>query len=500
MRGNLCRISQIVLGSGWVLVLLAFASARNDKSMEQDHSFVRVSSRNPRYFELTNGEPFVPIGLNLIHPRQDYREFGPDSRAASAGEEDREGAAGLSEMERWMDRFCHNSGNFMRIWLSAPFWDVEREKSGHYDERRARRLERLLALARERKIRVKLTLEHFRTIEGPTRQAWAYRPLHHLSQGGPASSIADFFDGQASRDQFVGKLRWYADRFGEDPSVFGWELWNEINAVAGGGHLAWTEIMLRHLHILFPRNLAMQSLGSFDSAEVRQLYRQMSLLAGNDVAQVHRYLDLGAELEICRGPVDVLAADAVSEILAFQPGRPVLLAESGAVEPNHSGPSKLYALDRQGTLLHDILFAPFFAGAAGPGHCWHWDVYVDANNLWYHFGRFAEAIRDVNPVAEGFTPMRIGHDRLRVYALRGQTTTLLWCRDSRADWRSELLEGKPPDTLRGVRLDISPLQWQKPPHKLSAYDPWADRWTEAHWTGQELELPPFSRSLVIRLK
>jgi len=178
----------------------------------------------------------------------------------------------------------------------------------------------------------------------------------------------------------------------------------------------------------------------------------------------------------------------------------VLLAESGAVEPNHSGPSKLYALDRQGTLLHDILFAPFFAGAAGPGHCWHWDVYVDANNLWYHFGRFAEAIRNVNPVAEDFTPMRIGHNRLRVYALRGQTTTLLWCRDSRADWRSELLEGKPPDTLRGVRLDISPLQWQKPPHKLSAYDPWADRWTEAHWTGQELELPPFSRSLVIRLK
>ena len=42
-----------------------------------------------------------------------------------------------------------------------------------------------------------------------------------------------------------------------------------------------------------------------------------------------------------------------------------------------------------GIILHDVLFAPFFAGAAGPGHCWHWNVYVDRNNLWHHFARFA---------------------------------------------------------------------------------------------------------------
>ena len=88
---------------------------------------------------------------------------------------------------------------------------------------------------------------------------------------------------------------------------------------------------------------------------------------GNDFLQVHRYLDCGGELDVCRGPMDVLAADAVRELRDRNPRKPVLLAEVGAVKPNHTGPSILYAQDREGTLLHDALFAPFFAGSAGSG-------------------------------------------------------------------------------------------------------------------------------------
>jgi hypothetical protein len=90
----------------------------------------------------------------------------------------------------------------------------------------------------------------------------------------------------------------------------------------------------------------LQSLGSFDTDKVRDLYKRHSLLSGNDIAQVHRYLDLGAQLEVCHDAVDVLAADAVRELLNFNPKKPVILAESGAVEPNHSGPFKLYSKDK----------------------------------------------------------------------------------------------------------------------------------------------------------
>jgi hypothetical protein len=377
--------------------------------------------------------------------------------------------------------------------LSNDFWDVEHAKSGEYDEAKARRIEAMLAMARRRGIRVKLTLEHFRSIgEGP--QKWADKPLHHVSHGGPAASIADFFDGDKSREQFKRKIAWFARRFGDRPEVYGWELWNEINAVRGGDYMAWTEVMLAELHKHFPRNLCMQSLGSFDTDRVRPLYRRHSLLPANDVAQVHRYLDLGAALEVCHGPVDVLAADAVREIRSFGVAKPVILAESGAVEPKHTGPFKLYAADKAGTILHDILFAPFFAGSAGCGQSWHWDSYVERNDLWWHFGRFAEFVQGLDPAAEGFVPSMQPHDRLRVYRLEGRRTTLLWCRDIRNDWRAELERGEQPESLSG--LEVEDASGRQP---VRAYDPWSGRWAPLARKGGRIPLPEFRRSIALRI-
>lgn len=442
-----------------------------------DSRYVRVSRRDRRYFELSDGAPYIPNGLNLIAPR--------------AKPDDAEG--GLKGFEAWLDRLAANRGNYIRVWLSSPFWDVEHRRCGEYDEEKAARIERMLALCAARGIRVKMTLEHFRSIGGGN-QPWADKPLHHVSNGGTAESIADWFDGEKSRAQFRNKIRWYAARFGARPEIFGWELWNEVNAVRGGDYLAWTEAMLPELHKAFPRNLCMQSLGSFDADRWREVYRRHSLMPSNDLAQVHRYLDLGAQLEICKGPVDVLAADATRELLGYKPGKPVILAESGAVEPRHTGPFRLYAADREGIILHDVLFAPFFSGAAGAGQIWHWDAYVDANNLWHHFARFAEAVQDIDPARERFTPSFNETARLRVYTLAGRRTTLIWCRDAKNDWRAELELGEPPETLRDAVLDL--------PRKTGAAkicDPWTNHWSTAPIRASRITLPPFRRSLVLRI-
>ncbi len=460
---------------------LTLPSLGSDKN---DPLFIRINQRNSEYLEQSDGKTYIPIGLNLIHP---------DQRAAGNERE------GLDQMAQWMEQLSRFGGNYIRLWLSAPFWDVEKERSGQYEELQLGRIKQVLEIARRKGIHIKLTLEHFRTVDGPGRQPWAHKPLHLISNGGPASSTADFFDGIASRDQFKRKLHWYVKNIGEDPVVYGWELWNEINAVAAGDHLGWTEVMLEELHRLFPHQLAMQSLGSFDSAEVRELYRRMMLLPGNDVAQVHRYLDLGAALEVCHGPVDVLAAEAVRELKAFHPGKPVLLAESGAVEAGHAGPFKLYQKDRSGIILHDILFAPFFAGAAGPGQCWHWDSYVDRNDLWFHFGRFAAAVKGVDPAAESFRPGMLQHARLRVYSLEGNSTCMLWCRDTRNDWKAELQQDIAPEILSRTVLSLEGLRL--PPGKLRVqfYDPWKDTWSEGKLKKKSLQLPSFSRSIVVRI-
>jgi hypothetical protein len=453
-------------------------------------AFVRVSPRDARYFELSDGRPFVPIGLNLIHPS------GPDAT---------ETAAGLALMERWMEALAGNGGNFIRVWASHSFWDVEHGRAGVYDEAKAaERLDRVFAAARKHGLRVKVTLEHFRDVDPEsTAKTWSMKALHHVSRGGTAASMADWMTNRASRAQFVGKIEWCGRRYGARPEVFGWELWNEMNAVRAGGVEAWTAPMLSELHRVFPRNLAMQSLGSFDTADKRAIYRAVATMPGNDVAQVHRYLDLGAKIELCRGPVDVLAADAVRELLAMRPGRPVLLAESGGVgsyeKRGHTGPFFLYGKDKDGMILHDVLFAPFFAGAAGPGHCWHWDSYVAANGLWRHFARFAAAVRDIDPAAEAFEPAMVAHPRLRVYLLKGRHTSLLWCRDSANTWKTELEEGRAPESVCGARLDLPALGRAEPPLTATVYDPWSDVSVPAAIRAGQIELPGFRRSVVVRV-
>lgn len=443
-------------------------------------SFVRVSRKDKRYFELSDGTPYTPIGLNMIAPP---------------------GNEGFPGMLEWMRKLAGFGGNFIRIWASADFFDVEHVKSGEYDESRAERLAQLFAAARPLGIKVKVCLEHFRHL-GEGTQKWAGKPLHHISNGGTATNMVEFMNNAASRDRFKQKLRWLSKKFRDEPAVFGWELWNEVNAVVGGDYLGWTEAMLPELRHLFPNHLVMQSLGSYDSDYANKSYTRLPIMQGNEVAQVHRYLDLGAAYPICHGPMDVLAADAVRQLVKQKPGKPVLLAEGGAVEPNHTGPFKLYQKDSEGMLLHDVLFAAYFAGAAGPGHIWHWDAYVGKLNLWWQFGRFAEAVKGINAPEERFEPSFKEDGFLRLYILKGQKTTIVWCRDSRNTWQTELGQGQAPEVIQGPVLDIEGLLAANPPGSdpaLSFYDPWKNQHGSIRMLNGKIALPTFKRSIVLRL-
>ena len=439
--------------------------------------FVQISKRDPRYFELANGRPYIPNGLNMISPP--WRD-----------DDD------LTKLENdWFKPLHANKANFIRIWMSNPDYEIERERSGNFDEKRTRKMQRLFALARKYGIRLKLCTEHFRHL-GEGNQPWAARPMYLKANGGPAENTRDFFTGEAGRALYKKKLDWYAEHFGSDPIVFGWELWNEMDAVAFrvDDIWPWSTEMLAELRKRFPKNLVMQSLGSYDVENKKARYRRLCELPGNDVLQVHRYLDLGAPWKICSEPVAVLAAEAVKDLLALNIPKPVLLAEAGAVEPSHSGPFKLYSKDKYGTILHDVLFAPFFVGAAGSGHCWHWDHYVAPNNLWFQFGRFAAVVEGLDPPTENFQPFELDDERLWLYGLKGTTKTLVWCRDKLNTWKTELEEEKEPELLTGLTVNLDARN-----KRVRFYDPWENRWTDGKADGEKIVLPSFRRSLVVEI-
>jgi hypothetical protein len=466
-----------------IVCLLLICSAT--LTVHAQNRYIRVSTTNPSYFSYSDGTTYIPVGINMINP---------------SGKSEENPETAFAEIEEWMKNLSANGGNYIRVWLSQSFWDVEKERAGQYDEQKAKRIDRFMAMARKYHLHIKLTLEHFRSLtmeENP--QSWATKPAYHTSHGGPLDSIGQYLSTAAGRQLFLNKVKYYQQRYGSDTLFFGWELWNEMNAVKGpedSTFYDWNEQMLKAVKQSFPENLVMQSLGSFDGDYARPVYQKIMSMPGNEVAQVHRYLDLGARFEVCHAPMDVICSSAIKDLQAFHLRKPVILAETGAVEPHHAGPSKYYPKDTAGILLHDILFAPFFTGAAGAGMSWHWESYVHKNNLWYHFGRFNEAIKGVDPVAESFVPSFQESDRLRIYTLKGKRTSLIWIRDKNNNWKTELDQGVPPSVVHDAVIKLPAARAKM----ISVYDPWENKWTSVKSQKGKIILPHFKRSLVVRVQ
>ena len=90
--------------------------------------------------------------------------------------------------------------------------------------------------------------------------------------------------------------------------------------------------------------------------------------------------------------------------------------------------------------------------------------------------------------------------RTRRLGLRGRHTVLVWCRDRQNTWQTELAEGKPPERLHEVRINLGSENLPSAGGTVQTYDPWTDAWHNAAPAGATIVLPDFSRSLVVRVK
>ena len=441
--------------------------------------FVDASPADPRYLATGDGKTWLPIGCNICFDR--LEKPSAEARALFDG---------------WMTKFAANGGDFMRVWLSTPFVEVMPEKAGEFSAEATDNLKWLVARAEQLGIRLKFTFENFRRLaperkdRDPAKGIVSFTRPAYLPY---AKTMREFFTSDECLRLYAARARHVAEAVGNSPALVAVEFWNEINSTGASLDVlaAWTDRMMPELQRLFPRQMVVQNLGSFSSPEGGRHYDWLAGIRGNGFLQAHRYLDLGGQLDVVRGPVDVFCADAIRELRDRRADLPVFLSEVGAVEPNHTGPSRFYALDKAGALLHDEIFAPFFAGSAGSGQPWHWDhQYIDGMNLWHHFARFATAVKGLDPAAERFAPFHTETARLRVWGLRGRQTTVCWCRDKRNGWHDEFVDGRAPETLSGEKLPFSSATG------FDVYLPFEDRSAKAK--AGRCVLPPFARSCVVR--
>ena len=412
------------------------------------HGYVGVSRKDPRYFAFSDGTPFVPIGMNLafISPfgKSDGKEFGRSGEFRYLG---------MRQYERWFRRCAENGVNFARIWLGHDYFCPDTEEAGVLDQIKLAKIEALVALAGKYEIRLKLTLEQFRYFDYERKadsDSYADDVFRKFNKrlrynGKRCDSVEEWLREGIWREKWLDKVRELARRFSGDPTVFGIELWNEMNCMPGADMRDWNRYMLPEVKKLFPRQLVMNSLGSFDSKWSLAAYEEFPWEL-SDIKQMHRYLDQGAAYEVCReSPIELIRDGA--GILA-DGTKPFLVAETGAVNDRHSGPFRYYPADHDGILFCDLVYTPLFVGAAGCGQIWHWDErYVEAKDLYRYFAPLKKLCDGIRFDEENFTPDVYEDDDVTLLTLRGKTVSIGYLRNKRVNWMSQLRDLAPAEVI-----------------------------------------------------
>ncbi len=440
-----------------------------------DNGFVEISRHDPRYFALSNGMPFVPIGLNLVAPPQ-Y----PLPAGGEFAQSQQLGTLGAQEYRRWFIKLANNGGNYARLWLSHPYFSVDGENAGEIDLTAFARLDEVILLARSCGIKLKLCLEHFRHVGKNNEPQIFTHIMRNPETGEIATNMDEWFQNETWQQLWWKKIDAYLARYGNDPVVMAWELWNEIDCCSTSNWRVqrdWTEKTLIKLKSLTPANLVTNSLGSFDWHGKQAIQNDFHMNA-MDFQQIHRYLDQGAGLDICKSDTVALSVDGV--IHGRRDDRPVILTETGAVNNSHTGPFRYYRWDEDGLIFHDTTYPAFFAGAAGSGHIWHWDQYVDQKNLWPGFKALAQVIDGIAIDQEYFRTIDLSTDKYWCLILKGRTCTLGWLRSKYDNWDRILRDRKIPMPINAV-VDFNKIIYNL--DNVELFHPWPDDGTgqSQHW-------------------
>jgi len=191
---------------------------------------IRISARDPRYFEFDNGDFYYPIGQNTV-AAFDVRN------AANLGV-----PVHLREGTAAYDRFFIGMGrsrqNFTRVWMScwslclewSRRYDTQFDGLGRYSLENAWRLDYILELARSRGIYVMLTLDSHGHVmpEEQSESNWAYSP-YSKQNGGILWHPSEFFTDEKAWKFYTQRIRYILARWGYSANIFAWEIFNEVD-------------------------------------------------------------------------------------------------------------------------------------------------------------------------------------------------------------------------------------------------------------------------------
>ena len=337
--------------------------------------FIRVSARNPRYFEFDNGNPFIGFGLNVA--------WWGDERQR------------LSTYEYYLSRMGEYKANLARVWMTNSGKDqnwilsIQDKKLGSdYNLEEAWAFDKILDLALQNGVYFLLTLDDVNqyTYNWPDN-------LYNSASGGPLSYRSAIFTDPQARKFQQRIFRYIVARWGYSANILSWELFNEIDELQWSDPENWNPQAVLDWHtemadylkaIDAHHHLVNTSTGSFKT------HPDLYGLAQLAFAEIHFYYVSGC---CSYAPSDPAGRDMADLTRYYShlvynsvTGKPSLIGEWGLLNENWL-PSPFLVSDDQGVHLHNGLWSALMSGMAATGLSWHWDNHRSNDPAWWQHYR-----------------------------------------------------------------------------------------------------------------
>ena len=436
--------------------------------------FVRVSKRDPIYFEYDNGEFYYPLGENVCW-------------------------ASLGGYKKYFTEMQKAGDNWSRVWMCN--WEVGIEWAkgkgyrglGEYNLEKADKLDKIINLAKENGIFFQLVLNHHGQLSTKVNPQWDENP-YNIKNGGPCAKPQDFFTNAAAKKYFKNRMRYIIARWSYSPNIMAWELWNELTFI-DDLHLdtdaAWHKEMASYIKDIDPNKhlITTSYAGTFhDYGFNKKLWELPEI----DYTQFHMYTQ------------DVVSAVMGACRLMSQFKKPYFMGEIGTDSSDNVDEK-----DLDGAYIHAALWSEYMLACGGNAMPWWWDKYIHPKKLYYHWAALSafDKGEDRRGKDYGTSTARILAEteglNSPVYAigLLNNKEGAVWVFDPK--WNKFEPNHPEPPLIKDALVRINGLAEGK--YKIEFWDTWkgeaiGTREVRSDTDGIDVKLPPFKRDMAIKIR
>ena len=356
--------------------------------------FVRVSQKDPMYFEFADGSIFFPLGFNIHTPK--------DRRYEQRMKDDKIFDLGATAYERYFEAMRRNGLNACEIWMASWSMGIEwtnRSRDyyglGRYNLAHATQLDAVLESARKNGIYIHLVLDNHGKLSSHCDQEWQNSPFNRANPYAVADRAcidapAEFFSNPQAVKFNRARNRYIAARWGAYPNVFSVELWSEVDLVTG------------HAGV-YDNGIS----GKWHNNAAKD-FKKWSL--GHQPVTTHTCGTFKNTLKIEKlfhlPEIDFIVSDAYKrripmvnymrehiEQLKHLPPQPRLITEFGLVSDRE--------LPLMRADLHSALWSSLFFGFAGAPFNW-WHEFIHTKGHYQHFRGLAKYLKSYDPRGKNF--------------------------------------------------------------------------------------------------